>query len=90
MTLSVYAMKDKHTGFLTPTFELNDQVAVRSFTHALLNSPGSILGFAPGDFDLYSLGEFDTDTGLFSAHGLPTLVITGDAAFHSGFRKEDS
>lgn len=90
MILNVYSMRDKHTGFLSPTFEVNDQVAIRAFSYALLNTPGSVLGFAPTDFDLYCLGSFDTDTGFISSLPVPSLVITGDSAFHSSFNKEDS
>lgn len=89
MIIGVYSMRDKHTGFLTPTFEVNDQVAIRAFSYALLNTPNSVLGFAPADFDLYRLGSFDTDTGLFAQLELPSLIISGDSAFHSSF-KEDS
>lgn len=28
----------------------------------------------PDDFDLYRLGEFDTDTGVIKATGVPVLV----------------
>lgn len=88
MILNVYSMRDKYTGFLSPTFEVNDQVAIRAFSYALFNTPGSVLGFAPTDFDLYHLGTFDTDSGFFSSLGVPSLVITGQSAFNSSALKD--
>lgn len=88
MIYSIYSMRDKHTGFISPTFDLNDQTASRNFSMALTKSDG-ILGFAPSDFDLYCLGSWDTDSGVISPSALPRLVMTGSDAFLSFSREED-
>lgn len=89
MIYSIYSMRDKMTGFVSPTFDLNDQVAARNFSMALTKSEG-ILGFAPSDFDLYCLGSWDTDTGLITPAALPQLVKTGSDAFLAALREEDT
>lgn len=89
MIYHVYSMRDKHTGFISPTFDLNDQVAARNFSMALTKSEG-ILGFAPSDFDLYCLGSWDTDSGVLSPLDLPRLIKTGSAAFLAELREEAS
>lgn len=84
----IYSMRDKHTGFVSPTFDLNDQSAARNFSMALTKSDG-VLGFAPSDFDLYRLGIFDTDSGVITPVQLPELILTGSNAFLSSVAKED-
>lgn len=81
MIYGVYGMRDKYTGFLQPTFDVNDQSAIRNFSMAM-SSSGGLMAFAPGDFDLYALGFFDTESGTFdcSAYPVPKLLISGVAA----------
>lgn len=90
MILSVYAMRDVHTGFLTPTFELNDQVALRNFVHAVTNAGvDSVLSSHFGDFSLYRLGTFDTDSGHFESI-LPEFLLSGVDAWRPAAKKEES
>lgn len=89
MVYSIYSMRDKHTGFISPTFDLNDQTAARNFSMALTKSDG-VLGFAPSDFDLYCLGSWDTDSGVITPYPLPRLVKTGSDAFLVSLREEDT
>lgn len=70
MILGVYAMRDVKTGFLTPSFDSNDQTAIRNFAHAVCQ-PSSVLAFQPKDFVLYKLGDYDTDSGLLVPLPLP-------------------
>lgn len=62
MILGVYAMKDNLSGFLSPTFESNDDVAMRNFAYAISHKD-TLLYAQKKDFDLYKIGEYDTDTG---------------------------
>lgn len=79
MKYGVYAIRDKHVGFMEPRCNINDQVAIRGFANAINNSPvGSDLGFAPGDFDFYKLGVFDADTGMFEC-GIPEFLVSGSS-----------
>lgn len=62
MTFGVYSVRDAKSGYIQPTFEINDAVAMRNFEHAAENSD-SLLFSHFEDFDLYKIGYFDTDTG---------------------------
>ena len=43
MKFGVYAIRDSKSGFMTPTFEPNDAVAMRNFTHAVFNSSSVLI-----------------------------------------------
>uniref|UniRef100_A0AAU8B8G2 Nonstructural protein n=1 Tax=Dulem virus 113 TaxID=3145590 RepID=A0AAU8B8G2_9VIRU len=75
MKFGVYAIRDVHTGFLTPTFEVNDNVAMRNFNHAVNNSD-SVLFTSMKDFDLYRIGEYDSDTGRITPLDLPVVLMS--------------
>lgn len=64
MILNVYSVRDIKSGFLTPTFELNDAIALRNYKFACSKSD-SILNFNPVDFELYRIAKFDSNTGEF-------------------------
>lgn len=66
MKFGVYSIRDSKTGFMAPTVEVNDQVALRNFSHAIMQSE-SILFTHAGDFELFKVGEFDSDTGYVDA-----------------------
>lgn len=74
MIFSVYAIRDVKTGFLTPTFEVNDQVAVRNFSHAVM-SGNTILDTFSKDYALYRIGRYDADRGLLLPEELPRLLL---------------
>lgn len=73
MIYSVYAIRDVKTGFMTPTIEVNDDTAIRNFSHAVVNSDNILFSFAK-DFSLYRLAAFDSDTGAITSEPLPKLV----------------
>lgn len=62
MLYNVYSVRDVHTGFLSPTYEVNDNAAKRNFAHAV-NQPDSLLYSHAKDYSLYFVGQYDTDTG---------------------------
>lgn len=65
MKIGVYSIRDIKSGYLTPTFEVNDQVAYRGFELAKSDS-NTVFGFRPVDFELFKIAVFDTDTGEFT------------------------
>lgn len=69
----VYAIRDARSGFLQPTFELNDAIAVRNFHHACMNSD-SILFSHAADFSLYRLGSYDSDSGRITPEDVPVFI----------------
>lgn len=75
MIMGVYAMRDSLSGFMQPTIEQNDAIAVRNFRHAVLN-PDSVLFSSAKDFDLCKLGSFDTSSGLITPVPLPQSLVT--------------
>lgn len=77
MIASIYAIRDKLTGYLTPTFDANDQVAMRNFAHAVQNTD-TLLHTHAADYDLYCLGTFDTETGTIMPIN-PQVVCTGSS-----------
>lgn len=78
MKFSAYSIRDSKTGFLSPTFEVNDQVAMRNFSHAVSNSDSVLFSHAR-DFDLYKIGTFDTDTGRLMPIEVPVLIMSGSS-----------
>ena len=76
MILGVYAIQDLKSGFMTPTVEQNDAVAIRNFENACQNS-GSVLFSHVKDFRLMKLGEYDSETGRLIPADLISVVIDG-------------
>lgn len=82
MIFGVYCVRDVKAGFQTPAIQANDQVAVRGFISAVMNSD-SVLFTHAQDFSLYRLGTFDSDTGALVPEPVP--VHLADAV--DGLRK---
>ena len=78
MKLKIFAVRDRATDqFGTPMFLMAIGQAVRSFTDEVNRmDKDNQLYLHPDDFDLYTLGEFDSDSGLFSV-GQPEQVCIG-------------
>lgn len=62
MIFGVYSIKDLKTGFLPVTIEYNDNSAIRNFEHACASAE-SLFYTHPGDYQLWKLGTFNSDTG---------------------------
>lgn len=62
MIYPICAIRDAKTQFYPPQAEENTQSAIRNFAMAINNSTG-LLGFSPGDFTLFHVGNFDTEKG---------------------------
>lgn len=77
MRLGVYCIRDIKAGWLTPNVDQNDATASRNFVHAMKNV-NSILYTHPKDFDLFKIGEFDTETGIL--YGLVEHVLVMEGA----------
>lgn len=65
MRKRLYSVKDNKVGvFCSPFNHVNDAEAIRDLTTVVnLEKGDSKLSTYPEDFDLYYIGEFDTDTG---------------------------
>jgi hypothetical protein len=61
-----------------PMFVPSAGVAIRSFSDEInRNNADNQLFNHPDDFDLYELGEFDDNSGLFTLHEQPKLLSLG-------------
>lgn len=82
MIYGVYAIRDVKTGFLQPSFDVNDQSAMRNFVHAVTNSPDVLSSFA-ADFSFYKIATYDTDNGQIAPLQLPQFLMDGAAALRN-------
>ncbi len=62
MLVNLYSIRDRKAGFLLPTHDINDETAQRNFAFAVQSGNQMYLAF-PDDYDLYYVGQFDTDSG---------------------------
>lgn len=75
MTIGIYSMKDLKVGY-GPVFpEQNDNTAKRLFG-TQMNAANSIQSFSPADFQLFKLGEYDTESGIITPCE-PILLLDG-------------
>jgi hypothetical protein len=79
MKLVLCTVKDRAAdAYGRPMFVPSIGVAIRSFSDEInRNDPENQLFNHPDDFDLYELGEFDDNSGLFALHDQPKLVSLG-------------
>jgi hypothetical protein len=79
MKLTLCSVKDRAAdAFGRPMFVPSTGVAIRSFSDEVNRKDvENNLYNHPDDFDLYELGEFDDNTGLFSLHEQPKLLTLG-------------
>ncbi|UOF78713.1 DNA binding protein vP5 [Microviridae sp.] len=76
MKLFVFAVyDDKAKAFLPPWFMPLKGMAVRTFGDCV-NDPKHQFGAHPEDYNLFTLGSFNSETGQIDAH-LPEVVCTG-------------
>lgn len=79
MKLKVCCIRDRAIDtYGNPFFVTAHGQAMRSFVDEInnKNKDGNTLATHPDDFDLYALGEYDTDTGLFDCNA-PSMLATG-------------
>jgi len=75
----ICTVKDRAAdAFGRPMFVPSTGVAIRSFSDEInRNNADNQLYNHPDDFDLYELGQFDDNTGLFTLHDQPKLLSLG-------------
>ena len=81
MKYPVYSVRDVQVGFNQPMTDLNDNVAKRNFSFAVNNPDNGVMNFQPKDYDLYRVGEFDTESGLLIPESVPVLVVNGASVY---------
>ena len=83
--LVITAVRDRVAGrFLGLQLVQNDKVACRGFVNAMADVSGnrdSLLATNPHDFDLWYLGQFDDEDGVFFDNDSAHILMTGRHAF---------
>lgn len=64
MTYSLYSLRDQKGDFYAPKVYQNEPSAVREIAMLVNDSTSGVLSFAPRDFTLYEVGQFDSEKGL--------------------------
>ncbi len=79
MKLVLCTVKDRAAdAYGRPMFVPSVGVAIRSFSDEVnRKDPDNQLFNHSDDFDLYELGEFDDNSGLFALHDQPKLLSLG-------------
>ena len=77
MKYPMYCYRDAKVGFMPPQCDQSEQAAIRGFSYAINGNDG-MMNYSPKDFDLYKVGEFDTETGKVDAC-MPVLIVSGES-----------
>lgn len=68
MRQKIFSVYDnKARAFSTPFFTVNRDVGIRHFERAV-NDPSVDFHHHPSDFNLFELGEFETETGVITPY----------------------
>ena len=74
MLQKFYTVYDRHVGYGFPFAQPNNMAALRTFK-IWLNDPSSELSKSPEDYELFFLGEYETETG--KAVFEPKAIVKG-------------
>lgn len=78
MKYGIYSIRDAAANvFTSPTIDLTDESAIRSFSQAV-NNQGSMMNFCPSDFALYRIGTLNVEAGTIEPITPPTKLVSGD------------
>lgn len=75
MKMFVYSVRDVKSTFMSPVLSGNDAQAMRSFRAGMRSVPD--FEVAPSDFELYRIGDFDSESGLIAPCSPPVWVCSG-------------
>lgn len=77
MKIQIYAVRDRATDqYGNPFYTLAHGQAIRGFTDQVNGKENNELAHHPEDFDLYHLGEYETETGHFTTKD-PEMIAIG-------------
>lgn len=78
MIFGVYSIRDAKAGFLAPTLDQNGDTAIRNFEHAVKVTDSMFMTHA-GDFSLWHIADFETDTGTIVPLVPPMQLVCADS-----------
>lgn len=77
MILGMYSIYDKVTGYMVPSFQQNDEQAIRAFAFDINSKDMNLINVNPSDFNLQKVGTYDTETGLVESCQVKILCDAG-------------
>lgn len=87
MIYPLYSIRDIKGDYFSPRIEQNEPSAIRSFAFTV-NTPGTTIHSFPEDYQLFRVGDFDSDTGRLLPLANPEFVVSASAVFEKdGDRK---
>lgn len=79
MIFGMFSIRDVKTGFMTPDISVSPDAAIRNFSIAM-SRPDVLYQSFIRDFDLYQIGDFDSDSGVVTPLVPPVFVISASDA----------
>lgn len=76
MTYGVFSYRDNKSSFGQIWYDRSVDAAKRGFA-MMVNQPDGIMGFAPSDFDLFKVAEFDSETGQLDPIWPIEFIVNG-------------
>lgn len=76
MLYGMYQMRDTKSGYLAPTLDINDAVAIRNFD-TMIRKTDDVIHFHKEDFILYKFGEYDSETGVCKLFAQKEIICEG-------------
>lgn len=76
MTFNMYCIKDKKGDFQAPVPIKDDTQAKRWFDNEVKTNP--FLKEYREDFELYHVGQFETETGALIGISIPEFIMSGE------------
>lgn len=73
MILKAFSIRDVKVDFRPPFFLQNEALAIREMNRAL-KDPTSQVACYVEDLQLFRVGEFDTNTGVFNSYVKPEFI----------------
>ena len=74
----MFCVRDRKGEFWSPKIQQNEASATREFGQ-MINTPGTVMNYAPYDFELYLVGEFDSDVGKLIDYDKKQFIVSGES-----------
>lgn len=79
MIYPVYSVRDQLNGFGQLLVDTNEATAIRNFQNGIAQNVGMKNNLK--DYDLYQLGEYDTDNGVITPIQPIKMIVSAQSAF---------
>lgn len=86
MIYPICSVRDAKTSFWAPQIYQSIPSAIRDFSMTI-NAGSGAPAFAPGDFDFYHLGEFDSEKGTIEPVTPIEQIASGYSVFGEKYEK---